>query len=224
MTLILPTTKTSLEALFSLFALRQLPHVQDEHMGVHWYTMTTENLTTTTTTTTSYYHYILLVHPPLLFLFHGTQQLYRQTRLLWSNNIMSHIKLFHFAAVATLLVSSLLLSITAQDAATCPNTASQPNPIAQQYPDVPSGTFNTTLAIVPIPLAQARQLIPSQFAILEGAYRALLPSFPADMYPVVMQAGLDHDIQLPAYGITVPDFQVSQTPSPQKTIQWTSLY
>lgn len=148
------------------------------------------------------------MHPhPHLPLLHGPQTLYRQTRLLWSN--MSNVKLFHFAAVATLLVSSLLFSITvtAQDA--CTTTASQPNPIAQQYPDVPTGTFNTTLAIVPIPLAMARQLIPAQFAILEGAYRSLLPSFPADMYPVVMQAGLDHDIQLPAYSITIPDFQVS---------------
>lgn len=148
-------------------------------------------------------------YPHLPFL-HGPQALYRQTRLLWSN--MSHVKLFHFAAVATLLVSSLLfgITVTAQDA--CTPTASQPNPIAQQYPDVPTGTFNTTLAIVPIPLTTARQLIPAQFAILEGAYRALLPSFPADMYPVLMQAGLDHDIQVPAYSINFPDFQVSSQP------------
>lgn len=157
-----------------------------------------------------YYYYIHQPHFPFLY---GLQRLYRQTRLLlWSN--MAHVQLFHFLALATLLVSSLLFSIAAQQddaaAAACTGTtASQPNPIAQQYPDVPTGTFNTTLAIVPIPLATARQLIPPQFAILEGAYRALLPSFPADMYPVVMQAGLDHDIQLPAYGITVPDFQVS---------------
>lgn len=145
------------------------------------------------------------MHPQLPFL-RDPQSWYRQTHILWST--MSHVKLFHFAAVATLLVSSLLFRITAQDV--CNNTSSQPNPIAQQYPDVPTGTFNTTLAIVPIPLETARQLIPAQFAILEGAYRALLPSFPADMYPVVMQAGLDHDIQLPAYSITIPDFQVSQ--------------
>lgn len=167
-------------------------------MGVH-------PATTYTTMPESPYYYYIQPHFPF---FHGPQRLYRQTRLLWSN--MSNVKLFHFAAVATLLVSSLLFSITAQQDACTGNTASQPNPIAQQYPDVPTGTFNTTLAIVPIPMATARQLIPSQFTILEGAYRALLPSFPADMYPVVMQAGLDHDIQLPAYSITVPDFQVSQ--------------
>lgn len=145
------------------------------------------------------------MHPYVPFLY-GAPRWYHKACLLWSN--MSNVKLFHFAAVATLLVSSLLFSITAQDA--CSNTASQPNPIAQQYPDVPTGTFNTTLAIVPIPLATARELIPSQYAILEGAYRALLPSFPADMYPVVMQAGLDHDIQIPAYSMTAPDFQVSK--------------
>lgn len=144
------------------------------------------------------------IHPPFPYLHHGAQTLYRQTRLLWS--AMSHVNCLHFAAVATLLLSSLLLHIVAQNA--CTTTASQPNPIAQQYPDVPTGTLNMTLAVVPIPMATARQLIPSQIAILEGAYRALLPDFPPDMYPVVMQAGLDHDIQLPAYGITVPDFQV----------------
>jgi hypothetical protein len=52
-------------------------------------------------------------------------------------------------------------------------------------------------------------MIPSRYAILENAYRTLLPDFPADMYPVLMQAGLDHDIQLAAYNISVPDFQVS---------------
>lgn len=119
---------------------------------------------------------------------------------------MSGVRVFHVTTIATLLLSSLLWSIVAQDAC---NSSSQPNPIAQQYPDTPTGTFNATLAIVPIPIATARQIIPPQYAILEGAYRALLPSFPEGMYPVLMQAGLDHDIQLVAMNFQLPDFQVS---------------
>lgn len=122
----------------------------------------------------------------------------------WLN--MSGVKIFHYTALATLLLSSLLWKIVAQAACNC---SSQPNPIAQQFADTPTGTLNATLAIVPIPLATARQLIPSQYAILEGAYRALLPTFPEGMYPVLMQAGLDHDIQLAAINYKLPDFQVS---------------
>lgn len=123
---------------------------------------------------------------------------------IWSK--MSNMRVFQVTAVATLLLSSLLLNILAQDVCA---TSSQPNPIAQQYPNAPTGTLNATLAIMPIPLDQARQIIPSQYAILENAYRALLPDFPEGMYPVIMQAGLDHDIQLAAYGINIGDFQVS---------------
>lgn len=119
---------------------------------------------------------------------------------------MPGAKVSHVIALTTLLLSSLLLKSTSQDTF---STASQPNPIAQQYADTPTGTLNATLAIVPIPLATARKVIPSRFSILENAYRTLLPDFPADMYPVLMQAGLDHDIQLAAYNISVEDFQVS---------------
>lgn len=119
---------------------------------------------------------------------------------------MSGVRVCQLTAVATLLVSSLFLNILAQDVCA---TNSQPNPIAQQYPDAPTGTLNATLAILPIPVDTARQLIPQQYAILEIAYRALLPDFPEGMYPVVMQAGLDHDIQVASYGINVTDFQVN---------------
>ncbi|KAH8772535.1 hypothetical protein F5883DRAFT_414427 [Diaporthe sp. PMI_573] len=117
---------------------------------------------------------------------------------------MPGLKVFHVTALATLVLSSVLLSISAQDTCT---TSSQPNPIAQQYPDAPTGTLNTTMAIVPIPLDTARRIIPPQHAILEGAYRALMPDFPADMYPAFVTAALDHDIQLAALGINVQDFQ-----------------
>lgn len=153
----------------------------------------------------------MLISPDLLNIcspFGSDFHSYRADKL-WSK--MSNIRVFQISAVATLLLSSLLLKILAQDVCA---TSSQPNPIAQQYPDAPTGTLNATLAIMPIPLDQAKQLIPPQYAILEHAYRALLPDFPEGMYPVMMQAGLDHDIQLAAYGISIPDFQVS-IPRPQ---------
>lgn len=71
------------------------------------------------------------------------------------------------------------------------------------------------MAIVPIPLDTARRIIPAQHAILEGAYRALMPDFPADMYPAFVTAALDHDIQLAALGINVQDFQVSTSCHPE---------
>lgn len=62
--------------------------------------------------------------------------------------------------------------------------------------------------IIPIPLFLARRLVPSQYAILELAYRSLVPDFPEGMYPVLLQAAHDHDIQLRAYGIVLEDFSV----------------
>ena len=89
----------------------------------------------------------------------------------------------------------------------------QPNPIASTYPNNATGVLNGTIAVVPIPLDLARQLIPSQYRILEHAYRHLLPSFPKDMYPAVVQAVHDHDIQVS--GFKVPDFSVSLCLYPQ---------
>lgn len=123
---------------------------------------------------------------------------------------MSGITSSHFTSAMLLLLTSLLWRITAAQGG-C-TTSSAPNPIAQEYPDAPTGTLNGTLAIIPIPLATARQLIPAQYNILEGAYRALLPSFPDGMYPVLLQAVLDHDIQVASMNINVPDFQVSIHP------------
>ncbi|KAK3936337.1 hypothetical protein QBC46DRAFT_321657 [Diplogelasinospora grovesii] len=85
-------------------------------------------------------------------------------------------------------------------------THDQPNPIASQYPDLPTGTLNSTTAIIPIPLASALAIIPSKWRILEGAYRSLLPNFPAGQYPVFLYAAHDHDIQIPAFNFTLPDF------------------
>jgi hypothetical protein len=87
----------------------------------------------------------------------------------------------------------------------------QPNPIAQLYPNNATGVLNGTVSLLPIPLSLARQLIPAQYRILEHAYRALLPGFPSDMYPAVLQAVHDHEVQ--AFGFKIPDFSVRYLPS-----------
>ncbi|KAI1370415.1 hypothetical protein F4677DRAFT_457892 [Hypoxylon crocopeplum] len=81
-----------------------------------------------------------------------------------------------------------------------------PNEHAQKYPNLASGNLNGTTLIVPIPLTTARQLIPSEYGIVEKAYKALLPSFPDGMYPMMAQIVHDHDIQLPAYNASLSDF------------------
>lgn len=87
---------------------------------------------------------------------------------------------------------------------------SQPNPIASTYPDYVTGTINGTLAVLPIPLAQAQQIIGPEYRIMTTAYRSLLPDFPADMYPALLEAEQEHDVQDLAIGI--PDFSVRLSP------------
>ncbi|KAK7185826.1 hypothetical protein DPSP01_004269 [Paraphaeosphaeria sporulosa] len=83
-------------------------------------------------------------------------------------------------------------------------TVDQPNPIASIYPNNATGTLNGTVAVIPISLKLARQLIPPQYGILEHAYRALLPNFPQGMYPAIVQAVHDHEVQ--AFGYKIDDF------------------
>lgn len=123
----------------------------------------------------------------------------------WAKLIMSVT--MHCSVVALLLLASTFFTTSsAQDACA---SVDQPNPIAQQYPDVVTGNLNGTTMIVPISLALAQQLIP--YPILEQAYRSLLPSFPADMYPMMVSTKHDHDLQVAAYNLTVADFTVSVT-------------
>ncbi|KAK3996600.1 hypothetical protein QBC44DRAFT_135669 [Cladorrhinum sp. PSN332] len=115
------------------------------------------------------------------------------------------------SAIFVLLLSSLFLSPSrsAPTEAATPGTCvshDQPNPLAESFPNSATGVLNATLAIIPIPLKLARSLVPPQYRILEKAYRSLLPDFPKDMYPVLIQAAHDHDVQFRAYGITIDDF------------------
>jgi hypothetical protein len=90
------------------------------------------------------------------------------------------------------------------------HTHDSPNPIASLYPNNATGTLNGTVALIPISLELARSIIPPQYRILEHAYRALLPSFPEGMYPAVLQALHDHEVQ--AMGFKLSDFSVSDLP------------
>ncbi|KAL2269697.1 hypothetical protein VTJ83DRAFT_1881 [Remersonia thermophila] len=118
----------------------------------------------------------------------------------------------HLMALAVLVLFPFLLDggepTTTATATTnlCTTTHDLHNPLAERFPNNATGVLNATLAIIPIPLETARRLIPSQWSILEHAYRALLPDFPEGMYPVMLQAAHDHDVQLRAYGITLDDF------------------
>ncbi|RYP46102.1 hypothetical protein DL768_007658 [Monosporascus sp. mg162] len=103
-----------------------------------------------------------------------------------------------FSAIAALFHTSL-----AQDECV---TQSSANPHALDYPDFISGNLNGTTLIVPVPLTIARDLIPSEYGIMEHAYRALLPTFPEGMYPMMAVGVHDHDLQFPIYGMRPADF------------------
>jgi hypothetical protein len=83
---------------------------------------------------------------------------------------------------------------------------SLPNPIASQFPANVTGTINSTLAILPLPIKLARSIIPEQYEILSDAWRELLPSLPKDMYPALLYTVRDHDVGLGDYKID--DFSV----------------
>ena len=115
--------------------------------------------------------------------------------------------LFHFGIVALVGLASLAFgSMSARQ--TTGASLDQPNPIATTYPNNATGVLNATLVILPIPLSKARRFIPAQWGILEASYRSLMPDFPAGMYPLFLQAGHDHDIQLAALDLKIPDFSV----------------
>lgn len=102
---------------------------------------------------------------------------------------------FYTASISTPVISSPL------NASLC-QTHDAANPIAHMYPGNATGTLNGTITVLPIPLSLAQQLVP--YKILTSAYRSLLPSFPADMYPAILQALHDHEVQ--AFGYKIPDF------------------
>lgn len=166
----------------------------------------------------------LLCHPLLAFLSVSRPKSKSPTMAI-QNSRLQYFLVSFLSILALRYASTSYFSASAAElgAGTC-QTLDQPNPIAAQYPNNATGVLNGTIAVLPIPLDLARSLIPSQYRILEHAYRALLPDFPADMYPALVQAVHDHDVQ--AMGFKIPDFSVRipfRSPfSPSKTNSYLS--
>ncbi|KAF1938144.1 hypothetical protein EJ02DRAFT_469142 [Clathrospora elynae] len=114
----------------------------------------------------------------------------------WQYFLFSFLSILASTSYATAVPNEVLFDVC--------QTNDQPNPIASLYPLNATGTLNGTVTVLPISLALARKLIPSQYRILEHAYRHLLPSFPEGMYPAILEALHDHDVQ--AFGYQIPDF------------------
>ena len=114
--------------------------------------------------------------------------------------------MMNFIWSSLLIMSLFSATSTAVPTLTC-QTQSSPNPIAAQYPNLTTGTINGTVAVLPIPFAQARSIIPSKYPILTKQYESFLdqvPVFPKGLYPALLQQELDHDIS--NAGISIPDF------------------
>jgi hypothetical protein len=121
----------------------------------------------------------------------------------------STLQYFAFSFFSLLLLryaSSTYFESPVQVIASVCTSVDQPNPLASIYPNNATGTLNGTVAVLPISLKLARQLIPPQYGILEHAYRALLPTFPQGMYPAIVQSVHDHEVQ--AFGYKIDDFTV----------------
>jgi hypothetical protein len=89
---------------------------------------------------------------------------------------------------------------------------SRPNPIAQLYPGSVTGTANATLVLLHMPFTLARSIIPAKYGILKDAYHSLIPNFPEDQYPAMLQMIRDHDIRYQGMN-ALQDFSVcSQFP------------
>ncbi|KAH8722949.1 hypothetical protein GQ44DRAFT_621528 [Phaeosphaeriaceae sp. PMI808] len=140
----------------------------------------------------------LCCHPVVAFLTMSRPKMQTQNpRVQWL--------LFSFFSILALRYASIsYISLPNETLAETCQTYDQPNPIASLYPNNATGTLNGTVAIIPISLEVARSIIPAQYRILEHAYRDILPSFPEGMYPAVMQAIHDHEVQ--AFGYQIPDF------------------
>lgn len=61
---------------------------------------------------------------------------------------------------------------------------SQPSPIARTFPNLTTGTINSSTVVLPIPFKIARSIVPSKYAILKKSIKTVVPFFPQDSYPV----------------------------------------
>ncbi|KAF2442222.1 hypothetical protein P171DRAFT_63901 [Karstenula rhodostoma CBS 690.94] len=102
-----------------------------------------------------------------------------------------------FALFATSFAPALAIPLTC-------HSQTQPNPLTKHFPKDVTGVINGTTAIVPIPYAVARSIVPSEFPILTAAYEQVFPTLGNGMYPAVLEAVQDHDVGMPSFEI--PDF------------------
>jgi len=149
----------------------------------------------------TYIDVALLSHPILAFLSIQHPKMHSKPSML------QYFAFSFMSLLALRYASSTYFEAPAQIVASVCTSVDQPNPVASIYPNNATGTLNGTVAVLPISLELARQLIPPQYGILEHAYRALLPSFPQGMYPAIVQALHDHEVQ--AFGYKIEDFTVS---------------
>lgn len=158
----------------------------------------------------------LLCHPLLALLTVSrpkTNMAIKNSRLQYFLLSFLSILALRYASTSYFAASALTIpEIVSQVVPGVCQTHDQPNPIASQYSNNATGTLNGTIAIIPISLDLARSIIPPQYRILEHAYRSLLPNFPAGMYPALLQAVHDHEVQ--AFGFKIPDFSVSCSSKP----------
>lgn len=111
--------------------------------------------------------------------------------------------------------TALMLGILAPFAAALlgsTTTSTSSNPVASIYPNDITGVQNCTFVIIPITLDYARQMIPPQYKILTSAYEQLIPDFPEDSYPLLIQTSYSYDDQAPLG--TTPPFQQFQIQLP----------
>ena len=107
-------------------------------------------------------------------------------------------------SLSFVLVSTLLKTTVASLALLQENcTSCAANPLASTYPNIPTALINSTTAVHLVPYAYARELIPSQYAILTSAYACF--GIPASQYPLIIETTIDHDIRFEGIN-AVPDF------------------
>lgn len=94
----------------------------------------------------------------------------------------------------SILLAAGLAASTTQATLLC-QPQSQPNPIAVQYPHLTTGTVNGTVAIIQVPLSFARSIVPAEYPLLTAQVKSLLPWFPDDMFPMMVQTELDYDVR-----------------------------
>lgn len=153
----------------------------------------------------TYLDLALLFHPVLAFLTMSRPKLQQTKSTFVPYFVLSFLSILTIRYASSWYSFSQPIDSTAPVLETC-QTYDQSNPIAELYPNNATGTLNGTVAIVPISLALARSIIPAKYGILQHAWRALLPDFPEGMYPAVLQAVHDHEVQ--AFGYKIPDFTV----------------